>query len=73
MSAVEVMDLVKRLPDPEALNLGRMLDEWLAGMVDRKFEAAVEAWAFDDMAAEASREAEAGKRLRIVDLSGAEA
>lgn len=73
MSAVELMDLVKRLPEPEALNLGRMLDEWLAGIVDRKFEAAVEAGAFDDMAAEALREAEAGKRLRILDLSGAEA
>ena len=42
MSAVEVMDLVKDLPEPEALNLGRMLDDWLAGIVDRKFEAAVE-------------------------------
>ena len=73
MSAVEVMDLVKRLPEREALNLGRMLEDWLAGLVDRKFDAAVEAGAFDAMAAEALREAEAGKRLRIEDLSGAEA
>jgi hypothetical protein len=61
MSAVDVMELVKNLPEPEALNLGRMLDDWLAGIVDRKFEAAVEAGAFDAMAAEALREAVAGK------------
>jgi hypothetical protein len=65
MSAVEVMDLVKDLSEPEALNLRRMLDDWLAGIVDRKFEAAVEAGAFDAMAAEALREAEAGKTIPL--------
>ena len=65
MSAVEVMDLVKDLPEPEALNLGHMLDDWLAGIVDRKFEVAVEAGASDAMAAEALREAEAGKTIPL--------
>jgi len=65
MSAVEVMDLVKDLPEPEALNLGLMLDDWLAGIVDRKFEAAVEAGAFDAMATAALREAEAGKTIPL--------
>jgi hypothetical protein len=65
MSAVEVMDLVKRLPEREAMDLGRMLDDWLAGIVDRKFESAVKAGAFDDMAAEALREAEAGKTVPL--------
>ena len=68
MSAVDVMDLVKELPEPEALNLGRMLDDWLAGIVDRKFEAAVEAGAFDAMAAEALREAEVGKTIPLDDV-----
>lgn len=68
MSAVEVMDLVKRLPEREALDLGRMLDDWLAGIVDRKFEAAVMAGAFDDMAAEALREAEAGKTVPLDEI-----
>jgi hypothetical protein len=68
MSAVEVMDLVKDLPEPEALNLGRMLDDWLAGIVDRKFEAAVEAGAFDAMAAEALREAEAAKTFPLDEI-----
>jgi hypothetical protein len=65
MSAVDAMELVKDLPEPEALNLGRMLDDWLAGIVDRKFEAAVEAGAFDAMAAEAQREADAGKTIPL--------
>jgi ribosomal 50S subunit-recycling heat shock protein len=63
-----VMDLVKDLPEPEALNLRRMLDDWLAGIVDRKFEAAVEAGAFDAMAAEALREAEAGKTIPLDEI-----
>jgi hypothetical protein len=37
-----------------------MIDDWLAGIVDRKFEAAAKAGVFDEMAAEALREAEAG-------------
>jgi hypothetical protein len=65
MSAVEVMDLVKRLPEPEAMDLGRMLDDWLAGIVDRRFEAAVAAGVFDEMAAEALREAEAGRTVPL--------
>jgi len=65
MSAVEVMDLVKRLPEREAMDLGRMLDDWLAGIVDRKFEVAVSAGAFDAMAAEALREAEEGKTIPL--------
>ena len=68
MSAAEVMDLVKDLPEPEALNLGRMMDDWLAGIVDRKIEAAVEAGAFDAMAAEALREAEAGKTIPLDEI-----
>jgi len=65
MSAVEVMDLVKRLPEREAMDLGRMLDNWLAGIVDRKFEAAVSAGVFDAMAAEALREAKEGKTIPL--------
>jgi hypothetical protein len=65
MSAVEVMDLVKRLPEREAMNLGRMLDDWLAGIVDRKFEVAVPAGSFDAMAADALREAEEGKTIPL--------
>jgi hypothetical protein len=61
MSAVEVMDMVKQLPEREAMNLGQMMDEWLAGIVDRRFEAAVSEGAFNALAAEALREAEAGK------------
>jgi hypothetical protein len=65
MSVVEVMDLVKRLPEREAMDLGRMIDDWLAGIVDRKFEAAAKAGVFDEMAAEALREAEAGKTVPL--------
>ena len=68
MSAVEVMDLVKDLPESAVLNLGRMLDDWLAGIVDRKFEAAVEEGAFDAMAVEAVREAEAGKTIPLDEI-----
>lgn len=66
MSAVEVMDLVKQLPECEAMDLEKMLDEWLAGIVDRKFEVAVSAGAFDAMVAEALREAEAGKIVPLI-------
>ena len=59
------MDLVKRLPEREAMDLGRMLDNWLAGIVDRKFEAAVSAGVFDAMAAEALREAKEGKTIPL--------
>jgi hypothetical protein len=60
MSAAEVMDLVKSLPAKEAIDLGRMVEEWTAGIVDQKFEAALKAGAFDAMAAEAIRELETG-------------
>lgn len=68
MSAVEVMDLVKRLPEREALNLGQMLEDWLAGLVDRKFDTAVGAGAFDTMAAEALKDAEAGKTIPLNEI-----
>lgn len=32
------MDLVKSLPAKEAIDLGRMVEEWTAGIVDQKFE-----------------------------------
>ena len=60
MSAPEVMDLVKSLPAKEAIDLDRMVEEWTAGIVDQKFEAALKAGAFDAMAAEAIRELETG-------------
>ena len=65
MSAADVMDLVKSLPAKEAIDLGRMVEEWTAGIVDQKFEAAVKSGAFDAMAAEAIRELEAGATLPL--------
>ena len=65
MSAAEVMDLVKSLPAKEAIDLGRMVEEWTADIVDQKFEAAVKSGAFDAMAAEAIRELEAGATLPL--------
>lgn len=65
MSAAEVMTLVRRLPEREAMDLGRMLDDWLAGIVDRKFETSVDAGEFDDMAAEALREIEMGQTIPL--------
>jgi hypothetical protein len=65
MSAVEVMELVKQLPAEEAVDLGRMVDDWTAGLVDKKFEEAINAGAFDKLAAEALREFEAGKTLPL--------
>ncbi len=59
------MNLAKQLPDREVLDLARMLDEWTATMVDHKFEAAVESGAFDQMAAEALQELEAGKTMPL--------
>ena len=64
-SAPEVMDLVKSLPAKEAIDLDRMVEEWTAGIVDQKFEAAVKSGAFDAMAAEAIRELEAGATLPL--------
>jgi hypothetical protein len=65
MSVVDVMDLVKTLPERDVLDLGRMLDEWTSGLVDRRFESAVESGAFDAMADEALRELEAGKTVPL--------
>jgi uncharacterized hydantoinase/oxoprolinase family protein len=65
MSAAEVMNLAKQLPDREVLDLARMLDDWTASMVDRKLETAVQSGAFDQMAAEALRELEAGETIPL--------
>lgn len=67
------MDLVKTLPEKEVLDLGRMLDDWTAELVDRRFESAVEAGGFDAMADEALRELKAGKTVplnEVLDNSG---
>jgi hypothetical protein len=65
MSAAEVMNLVKQLPEMEVLDLARMLEAWTAAMVDQKFEAAVKSGAFDQMAADALQELEAGKTIPL--------
>lgn len=73
MSALEVMDLVKTLPERDVLDLGRMLDEWTAELVDRRVATAVESGAFEAMADEALRELEAGKTVpldEVLDNSG---
>lgn len=36
MSAVEAMELVKRLAAEEAVDLVRMVDDWTAGLVDKR-------------------------------------
>ena len=65
MSATEVMNLAKQLPEMEVLDLARMLEAWTAAMVDQKFEAAVKSGAFDQMAADALQELEAGKTIPL--------
>ena len=65
MSAAEVMELVRELPEREVLDLGQMLDDWAAELVDRKFENAVRAGAFDDLAAEALRETGDGRTVPL--------
>lgn len=65
MSAAEVMNLAKQLPEREVLDLARMLDAWTAAMVDQKFEAAVKSGAFDQLAADALQEMEAGKTIPL--------
>ena len=65
MSATEVMNLAKQLPEMEVLDLARMLEAWTAAMVDQKFEAAVKSGAFDQMAADALHELEAGKTIPL--------
>jgi hypothetical protein len=65
MSAAEVMNLAKQLPDREVLDLARMLDEWTASMVDQKFASAVQSGAFDKLAAEALQELETGKTIPL--------
>jgi len=63
---------VKSLPAKEAVDLN-MVEEWTAGIVDQKFEAAVKSGAFDAMAAEAIRELEVGATLPLNEvLDGAE-
>lgn len=65
MSAIEVMNLAKQLPEREVLDLARMLDTWTATMVDQKLEAAVKSGAFDQMAADALQELEARKTIAL--------
>ena len=65
MSAAEVMNLAKQLPEREVFDLARMLDEWTATIIDQKLETAVKTGAFDQMAAEALRELEAGKTIPL--------
>ena len=65
MSAAEVMNLAKQLPEMEVLDLARMLEAWTAAMVDQKFEAAVKSGAFDQMAADALHELEAGNTMAL--------
>lgn len=65
MSAAEVMNLAKQLPEMEVLDLARMLEAWTAVMVDQKFEAAVKSGAFDQMAADALHELEAGNTMAL--------
>jgi len=65
MSATEVMNLAKQLPEMEVLDLARMLEAWTAAMVDQKFEAVVKSGAFDQMAADALHELEAGKTIPL--------
>jgi hypothetical protein len=65
MSAAEVMNLAKQLPEMEVLDLARMLEAWTAAMVDQKFEAAVKSGAFDQMAADALHELEAGNTIAL--------
>lgn len=65
MSAADVMVLVRSLPAEEVIDLGRMVEEWTADMVDQKFEVAVNDGVFDAMAAEAVREFEAGATVPL--------
>lgn len=65
MSAADVMVLVRSLPAEEVIDLGRMVEEWTADMVDQKLEVAVNAGVFDAMAAEALREFEAGATVPL--------
>lgn len=65
MSAVELMDLVKKMPEREVLDLARMVDAWSADLVDQRLESAVQAGAFDELAAEAVREMDAGKTVPL--------
>ena len=65
MGAVELMDLVKKLPEREVLDFARMVEDWSEDLVDQRLEAAVQAGAFDELAAEAVREMEAGKTAML--------
>ena len=65
MSAAEVMNLAKQLPEKEVLDLARLLDAWTAAMVDQKLEAAIQSGAFDQMAADALHELEAGNTIAL--------
>jgi hypothetical protein len=65
MSAAEVMNLAKQLPEREVLDLARLLDAWTTAMMDQKFKAAVQSGAFDQMAADALQELKAGKTIPL--------
>jgi len=60
MSAKDIIALIRREPQEVILEIGLMLDELRAELVDQKLKSAVESGAFDEMAARALREHAAG-------------
>jgi hypothetical protein len=65
MSARDLLQLIRQEPQNVILELGEMLDELRADMVDARFAAAVEAGAFDGLAARALAEHAAGKTVPL--------
>jgi len=60
MSAAEIMQEVRKLPEAEALALARMIDEFEAEIWDRKMDADAASGALDFLFDEADAERQAG-------------
>lgn len=68
MSVAEIVNEARKLPLAQLQLLAAELDEAVAQRVDSRFNEAVEAGAFDQMAAEALHEYRAGKTKPLDNL-----
>ena len=65
MTANEIMTVIRREPREVILELGDLLDDLRADLVDEKLAAAVEAGFFDQLAAQALKEHAAGTTMPL--------
>lgn len=64
-TVLEIEDAVAKLPEPDFQTFAAWFDEARARRVDGAFESAISAGQFDEMAARALRDHQAGKTIAL--------